>query len=68
MDKNDLLKQIGFSKEYLDALDNFNRTGVGEIKVKKYVINEPFRCKASDTSKLTVKIITHSSTSLSVKE
>lgn len=69
MDKKDLLKKIGFSKEYLDAFDDFNRTGIGEIKVIKGVVNEPLRCNTSDTSELSIKkTMLHSSTSLSIKQ
>ena len=67
MDKEDLLKKMGFSKEYLDALDEFGRTGIGEFKHTSSVISDVLRCNTSDTRELSVrKVILQSSTSLSI--
>ncbi|GAB4362024.1 MAG: hypothetical protein Kow006_33140 [Gammaproteobacteria bacterium] len=67
MDKEDLLKKIGFSQKYLDALDEFSRAGIGEFKHTSNVVSDMLRCNTSDTSELSVnKIILQSSTSLSI--
>ncbi len=68
MDKNKILRQIGFSQKYLEALENYNRDGIGKVIVCRNVFGEPLRGKVSDTSELSInKTVIEMSTSLSIK-
>jgi hypothetical protein len=64
MDKKELLKKIGFSEEYLEALDRFERSVGGVVKSKDTFYDTRFKGNTSDTSELHVNTIIHHSSSI----
>ena len=52
MNKKEILKSMGFSEEYLSALDEFNNSGIDKFVVNSSFIPNNFKCITKDTSEL----------------